>query len=124
MRWHYRDPLLVWLFIPAYALHVLEEWIGGFPEWVAFFAGAPLPRSAFALINAAAMFLMIDLRFIEEGAQPDGLYLILSGEVVVGHHTPDGPFAAVAQKGPGEFFGELAVARRGARRRHRSRSPR
>lgn len=59
MRWHYRDPLLVWLFIPAYAVHVLEEWIGGFPEWMAIFAGGPLPRFAFVLINAIAMLIVI-----------------------------------------------------------------
>jgi hypothetical protein len=35
MRWHYRDPLLAWLLPLSYALHILEEWFGGFPEWMA-----------------------------------------------------------------------------------------
>jgi len=59
MRWHYRDPLLVWLLPLAYAVHILEEWFGGFPEWVALFVGAALPRTAFVAINAAAMAAMI-----------------------------------------------------------------
>jgi hypothetical protein len=59
VRWHYRDPLLVWLFIPAYAAHILEEWIGGFPEWLAVITGSPLPRPAFIVINALALLVMI-----------------------------------------------------------------
>jgi hypothetical protein len=43
----------------AYALHVIEEWFGGFPEWVALVVGEPLPRSAFVVINAIAMAMMI-----------------------------------------------------------------
>lgn len=59
MRWHYRDPLLVWLMPSSYALHILEEWVGGFPEWIAMVAGASLPRPAFVVINAVAIALMI-----------------------------------------------------------------
>jgi hypothetical protein len=59
VRWHYRDPLLVWLLPLAYALHILEEWSGGFPEWVGRVVGSPLPRPAFVLINATAVFLMV-----------------------------------------------------------------
>jgi uncharacterized protein with HXXEE motif len=59
MRWHYRDPLLVWLFVPAYAAHLIEEWFGGFPEWLALITGAPLPRDAFVAINAVAMVMII-----------------------------------------------------------------
>jgi hypothetical protein len=50
--------LLVWLLVAAYALHILEEWFGGFPEWLAVVAGAPLPRDAFVLINAVALAAM------------------------------------------------------------------
>lgn len=59
MRWHYRDPLLVWLLPLAYALHMLEEWFGGFPEWIALVIGSPLPRPAFLAINAVAFTLAI-----------------------------------------------------------------
>ena len=59
MRWHYRDPLLVWLLPLAYAFHILEEWFGGFPEWLAVVTGSPLPRGAFIVINAVALAVMI-----------------------------------------------------------------
>jgi hypothetical protein len=59
MRWHYRDRLLVWLLPLAYACHILEEWFGGFPEWLAVIAGSPLPRAAFVVINGVAIALMI-----------------------------------------------------------------
>jgi hypothetical protein len=59
MRWHYRDPLLVWLLPAAYGLHILEEWFGGFPEWLALVTGSALPRSAFIAINAVAFAGMV-----------------------------------------------------------------
>lgn len=59
MRWHYRDPLLAWLLPGAYALHILEEWIGGFPEWLARVAGGSLPRPAFVAINLVTLLLML-----------------------------------------------------------------
>ncbi|HVL66926.1 MAG TPA: HXXEE domain-containing protein [Vicinamibacterales bacterium] len=60
MRWHYRDPLLVWLFPASYALHILEEWFGGFPEWLGVVSGGSgLPRGAFVAINAAAWIAMV-----------------------------------------------------------------
>src|SRR5688500_9911441 len=59
VRWHYRDALLVWLFPAAYVVHILEEWFGGFPEWLAIVAGAPLPRPEFLVINIVGLGLMI-----------------------------------------------------------------
>ena len=59
MRWHYRDPWLAWLLPLAYGLHVLEEWFGGFPEWVAQVVGSPLPRDGFIVVNAIAMVLAV-----------------------------------------------------------------
>ena len=59
MHWHYRDPALLWLLPLAYALHILEEWFAGFPEWVALVVGEPLPRTAFVVINALAMTAMV-----------------------------------------------------------------
>jgi hypothetical protein len=58
VRWHYRDPPLVWLFLATYAAHVVEEWFGGFPEWFAVVAGRPLSREAFLVINALAFAAM------------------------------------------------------------------
>ena len=51
--------MLVWLFPLAYALHVLEEWVGGFPEWLAAIDGDGVSRRAFILINTAAFILVI-----------------------------------------------------------------
>jgi hypothetical protein len=59
MHWHYRDGLLVWLLPLSYGFHILEEWFGGFPEWLAVIVGSALPRTAFVVINAAAMAAMI-----------------------------------------------------------------
>ena len=58
MRWQYNDPLLAWLLVAAYAAHVVEEWFGGFPEWLAVVTGAPLPRDAFLAINTVALLLV------------------------------------------------------------------
>jgi hypothetical protein len=59
VRWHYRDPLLVWLLPAAYLFHLGEEWFGGFPEWMARVIGSALPRPAFISINAIAFGLMV-----------------------------------------------------------------
>lgn len=59
MRWHYRDAGLLWLFVPAYAVHVAEEWFGGFPDWIANIVGRPLPAETFFIINGIAMALLV-----------------------------------------------------------------
>ena len=59
MRWEYRDAALLWLFLPAYMIHVAEEWFAGFTSWVAQFAGRPVPDDAFLLINGVALVLLI-----------------------------------------------------------------
>lgn len=58
MKWHYRDPPLVWLLVAAYAAHLAEEYFGGFPEWFALIAGNPMPRDVFLIINAVALAAM------------------------------------------------------------------
>ena len=58
-RFHYRDPLLVWLLPAAYACHLLEEFFGGFPDWIAMVAGRPLTTSAFVAINTVAMGIFV-----------------------------------------------------------------
>ena len=59
VRWRYDDPPLVWLFVAAYAMHLLEESFGGFAEWMAIAIGRPLPIRDFVLINAAGFGVMI-----------------------------------------------------------------
>jgi hypothetical protein len=58
-RWHYRDPGLLWLFIPAYLVHAGEEWIFGFPAWIGSTVGRPLPDTAFLIINGVALVLAV-----------------------------------------------------------------
>lgn len=59
MRWSYRDGALLWLLAASFAIHVAEEWFGGFPAWVARIVSRPMPTGAFVIINALAMLLMI-----------------------------------------------------------------
>jgi hypothetical protein len=61
MRWHYRDGALLWLFPPAYAVHVLEELFAGegFPAWLARIVGSPVPVEAFILVNLVGMVLLL-----------------------------------------------------------------
>lgn len=48
---------------------------------------------------------------VEQGEPASGLYLILSGEVDVVQEQEDGTAQRLSRMGPGEFFGELGVAR-------------
>jgi hypothetical protein len=59
VRWHYRDAGLLWLFIPAFVLHVGEEWFGGFPDWIGSVVGRSLPAAAFFIINGVALVLLV-----------------------------------------------------------------
>jgi hypothetical protein len=59
VRWHYRDASLLWLFVAAYAIHMAEEWLGGFPGWVRLVVGSPLPRVAYVIINGVAFVLLV-----------------------------------------------------------------
>jgi hypothetical protein len=59
VRWHYRDAGLLWLFVPAYLAHVGEEWLGGFPEWIATVVGRSLPAATFFVVNGVALVLLI-----------------------------------------------------------------
>ena len=59
VRWHYRDGGLLWLFVPAYLIHLAEEWFAGFPAWVALVVERPVPETAFVAINGVALMLLI-----------------------------------------------------------------
>jgi len=52
---------------------------------------------------------------VEQGEASDTLFLILSGEVEVAQDAPDGTRSVLGRQGPGQFFGELGVARHQAR---------
>ena len=82
MRWHYRDPALVWLLPLAYALHILEEWFAGFPEWVALVVGSPLPRTTFVVINAIAMMAMIAAIRSSTARETNGWMAIASATIL------------------------------------------
>lgn len=63
MRWRYNDPPLVWLFVVAYLAHVVEEFVGGFPSWLASIFGRPLPVDTFLVINAVGLVAMVVAAF-------------------------------------------------------------
>lgn len=55
---------------------------------------------------------------VEQGEPATSLYLILSGAVEVLQEQPDGTRRHIRRQGPGEFFGELALAGHSARTAH------
>jgi LmbE family N-acetylglucosaminyl deacetylase len=52
---------------------------------------------------------------VEQGEPASSLYLVLTGQVDVVREEDDGAQQWLARLGPGEFFGELAIAHGGAR---------
>ena len=54
-----REQRWPWLFPATYALHFAEEYIAGFPRWLATVSPARLSDQDFLLINAIAMVFMI-----------------------------------------------------------------
>lgn len=45
----------------AFALHIVEEYCGGFPNWVTHVVGGSLNNAAFVANNAAFMTIMVAL---------------------------------------------------------------
>jgi hypothetical protein len=101
VRWQYRDPLLLWLLPAAYACHLIEEWLGGFPQWISRVIGAPLPDAAFLWINAVALAVMVLASRAASGREAHGWMGIavatilftngiahLLGSVVTGSYSP------------------------------------
>jgi hypothetical protein len=60
-RWHYLDPVLLWLFPLAYGLHLAEEtWAGeGLRAWIARVGVAPMTLPGFAAVNAVGLVLFV-----------------------------------------------------------------
>lgn len=52
---------IIWILPAAYALHIVEEYVGGFPVWVTQVVGASFSTIAFALNNGAFMTIMLVL---------------------------------------------------------------
>lgn len=120
MRWHYRDALLLWLFPAAYAVHILEEWFGGFPAWLARVSGAPLPWPAFVAINIVGLAVMTAASRAASGREERGWMAVgiatvvlvnafahIIGSIVTGSYSP-GLFSSVILYLP---LGQLALLR-------------
>src|SRR5271156_5407154 len=52
---------LIWLMPSAFALHIVEEYRGGFPAWATHVLGGSFNNLAFALNNAAFLAIMVGL---------------------------------------------------------------
>jgi hypothetical protein len=52
---------LIWLMPAAFALHVVEEYRGGFPVWVTHVLGGSFNNLAFAYNNAVFLVIMMGL---------------------------------------------------------------
>lgn len=52
---------LIWLMPAAFALHIVEEYRGGFPAWVTHVLGGSFNNLAFAYNNAAFFAIMVGL---------------------------------------------------------------
>jgi hypothetical protein len=52
---------LIWLMPAAFALHIAEEYAGGFPAWATNVLGGSFNNLAFALNNAVFMALLLTL---------------------------------------------------------------
>lgn len=57
----FRFRRLVWLMPAAFAVHIVEELAGGFPDWVGAVAGSPMPVPDFLLNNAGFMAVLLAL---------------------------------------------------------------
>jgi len=52
---------LIWFMPAAYALHIVEEYVGGFAGWVTNVVGGAMSDVAFALNNVAFMAILLAL---------------------------------------------------------------
>ena len=78
-------------------------------EFHSFFS--PLSESARSRLVAAAAHQIraAGVCIFEEGAPPDSLYLLLSGEVEIRKRTPAGRTEVLARIAPNDWFGEMGV---------------
>ncbi|MBU6472692.1 MAG: HXXEE domain-containing protein [Alphaproteobacteria bacterium] len=52
---------LIWLMPAAFALHICEEWFGGFANWVTHVVGGEMSPSTFLVNNAGFMAVLVAL---------------------------------------------------------------
>jgi hypothetical protein len=52
---------LIWIMPVAFMLHIVEEYLGGFPAWVVHVLGGSFNDLAFAFNNAAFLAIMVGL---------------------------------------------------------------
>lgn len=52
---------IIWLMPAAYVLHIIEEYVGGFPAWVTHDVHGRFDNAAFAANNVAFMLILLTL---------------------------------------------------------------
>lgn len=52
---------LIWLMPLAFAVHIAEEWFGGFAHWVSMVVGGAMSPSGFLVNNAGFMAVLVAL---------------------------------------------------------------
>jgi hypothetical protein len=55
---------VVWLMPAAYFLHIVEEYLGGFPAWVTHDVHGTFDNTAFAFNNVAFMLILLTLVYV------------------------------------------------------------
>lgn len=102
MRWQYRDAGLLWLFVPAYAIHVAEEWFGGFTRWTAQMTGRPIPEPAFVAISAITFALLLAAVISAVRTEHNGWLAIAIATILLVNTTTHAAGAAItASYSPG-----------------------
>jgi hypothetical protein len=55
---------IIWLLPAAYFLHIIEEYVGGFPAWVTYDVHGRFDDTAFAVNNVAFMLILLTLVYV------------------------------------------------------------
>ena len=55
---------IIWLMPAAYVLHIVEEYVGGFPAWVTHDVHGRFDNAAFAANNVAFMLILLTLVYV------------------------------------------------------------
>jgi hypothetical protein len=58
---------IIWLLPAAYLLHIIEEYVGGFPAWVTHDVHGSFDDTAFAVNNFAFMLILLTLVYVNYG---------------------------------------------------------
>jgi hypothetical protein len=82
--------------------------LSGFP----LFSGVPREELATLLTLVAPIKVSAGSAVVREGEPGDSLFLVVSGTLKVSTRAADGEDVALAEFGPGDFFGEVALLTR------------